>query len=95
MLTFLAASSLSALDLGLLAWSIHRLGQRPKTAELALLALAIGLKLALLVGGALWISHQSWYQRNGLVAGLMAPFALFVLWQALRMRHGKPAQGSK
>lgn len=92
--TFLASSMLAAADLGILVWATRRLGRRPKQAELLLLSLAVALKLALLVAGAAWISHQAWYQRPGLIAGLTAPFALFVLWQGLRLQvqRGKRAQ---
>jgi hypothetical protein len=42
--------------------------------------------VAVLVLGAVWISRQPWYHRGALFAGLLAPFALFVLWQGLRLQ---------
>lgn len=91
--TFLASSSLAALDLLILALATRKLGARPKQWEVVLLALGVALKMGVLVLGCWWISRQSWYERNSLLAGLVAPFLLFIAWQALRLqlRHGKRA----
>lgn len=84
-LTFLASSALAGLDLWLLALATRRLGSRGAGLGV-LLAAALALKLAVLVLGAWWISRQPWYVRHALIAGLLAPFALFVLWQGLRLQ---------
>lgn len=87
--TFLASSLLAGLDLLLLALATKKLGQKPGMALSAMLGLAVALKLAILVVGAVWISRQPWFHRPALIAGLMAPFALFVLWQGLRLQLKK------
>ena len=86
LLSFMAASLLSAADLGVLALATRRLGAKPGAAQTLLLALGLMVKLALLFAGCRWISQQPWYDRRGLFVGLLAPFALFVAWQALRLR---------
>ncbi len=87
--TFLASSLLAAADLWLLALATKRLGRKAGPTQTVLLGLAVALKLIVLVVGAVWISRQPWFDRKALVAGLMAPFALFVLWQGLRLQLGK------
>lgn len=86
LLTLFAASALGGLDLAVLALVAKRLGAGPGGPRPALLAATVLLKLALLFAGAAWLAAQTWCVRRALVAGLMAPFALFVLWQALRLR---------
>ncbi len=87
-LSFVAASVLATADLGLLALATRRLGARPAPPQVLLLALGLMLKLALLFAGCRWIAAQPWYDRRGLLAGLVAPFLLFIAWQALRLQVG-------
>lgn len=91
--TFMAASVLASADLGVLALATRRLGSRPSGAQTVILALGLLLKLALLFAGCVWIARQPWCERRALLAGLAAPFLLFIAWQALRlqMRAGKRA----
>lgn len=84
--TFLASSSLAGIDLLILALAVQRLGRQPGGAQTPLLALAVALKLAVLLAGAIWISRQPWCDRRALFAGLLAPFALFVAWQGLQLQ---------
>ena len=93
LVSFLAASSLAALDLGILALATRRLGAKPGKAETTLLALGVIFKLALLVVGVAWLTKQPWIDKRALLAGLLAPFVLFIAWQALRLqlRAGKRA----
>jgi hypothetical protein len=88
--SFLAAFALAALDLIVLALAVQKLGQA-KTKGLVLLALAVMLKLAVLVAGVRWISLQPWFDRKAVLLGLLAPFFFFVLWQGLRLqlKHGQ------
>jgi len=85
LICFFASSALAVIVLAILAWFVSRLGSQPKRTELMLLFLAVIAKLGILLAGALWISHQVWYDRRALMVGLLAPFALFVAWQALRL----------
>jgi hypothetical protein len=87
-LSFVAAWVLATADLGLLALATRRLGARPAAPQVVLLALGLMLKLALLFVGCHWIAAQAWYDRRGLLAGLVAPFLLFIAWQALRLQVG-------
>jgi hypothetical protein len=91
--SFFAAFVLAALDLAVLALAVQKLGQA-KGKGLVLLALAVMLKLAILVAGLHWISLQPWFERKALLLGLLAPFFFFVLWQGLRLqlRHGQQAK---
>jgi hypothetical protein len=93
LLSFVAASALSASDLGLLSLATRRLGAKPSPRQAAALALGLMLKLALLFAGCRWMVQQPWCDRRGLLAGLAAPFVLFIAWQALRLqlRAGKGA----
>jgi hypothetical protein len=86
LITLLASSGLAGADLLVLVLATQRLGRRPGGLQTWLLALAVMLKVAVLVLGAVWISRQPWYHRGALFAGLLAPFALFVLWQGLRLQ---------
>ena len=90
LLTFVLASLLAGLDLFLLALATKRLG-RGGSKETVLLALGVAIKMAILVAGAVWISRQPWYDRKALLAGLVAPFLLFIAWQGLQLqlRHGR------
>lgn len=87
-LSFVAASVLATADLGLLTLATRRLGARPASPQVLLLALGLMLKLALLFAGCRWIATQPWYDRRGLLAGLVTPFLLFIAWQALRLQVG-------
>jgi hypothetical protein len=88
--SFLAAFALAAADLAVLALAVQKLGQA-RSKGLVLLALAVMLKLAVLVAGVRWISQQAWFDRKGVLLGLLAPFFFFVLWHGLRLqlRHGQ------
>jgi hypothetical protein len=90
-LSFVAASLLAAADLAVLALATRRLGAQPNQAQTALLALGLILKLALLFAGCVWMARQPWFDRRAMLAGLAAPFLLFIAWQALRLqlRNGK------
>jgi hypothetical protein len=83
--SFLAAFALAAVDLAVLALAVQKLGQA-KTKGLVLLALAVMLKLAVLVAGVRWISLQPWFDRKAVLLGLLAPFFFFVLWHGLRLQ---------
>jgi len=84
--SFVAASVLSTADLALLALATRRLGAHPGRTQALLLGLGLMGKLALLFLGCRWIAAQPWYDRRGLIVGLVAPFALFIAWQALRLQ---------
>lgn len=86
LVSFLAASGLAALDLGILALATRRLGAKPGKAELIALALGLFFKLALLVVGVAWLTKQGWIDKRAMLAGLLAPFVLFIVWQALRLQ---------
>jgi len=86
LISFLGASLLTALDLGLLVLVSARIGSRPQSRQLLWLALAVALKLGLLFAGVAWLSHQAWNDRRAMIFGLLAPFALFIAWQALRLQ---------
>jgi hypothetical protein len=90
-LSFVAASILATADLAVLALATLRLGAQANQAQTALLALGLLLKLALLFAGCVWIARQPWFDRRAMLAGLAAPFLLFIAWQALRLqlRNGK------
>lgn len=93
LLSFLSASLLALADLGLLWAGTRSLGARPPKSLLALLTLGVVFKLALLAGGFWWLNRQPWFAKPWGMAGLLAPFALFVAWQALalQLRHGRRA----
>jgi hypothetical protein len=86
LLSFVAASVLTTADLALLALATRRLGAKPSPRQAAALALGVMLKLAVLFVGCRWIAAQAWYDRRGLLIGLLAPFILFIAWQALRLQ---------
>lgn len=86
LLSFLTASALAALDLGILALATRRLGATPSRRQTLALALGVMLKLAVLVAGAVWMTRQPWNDRNAMLAGLLTPFLLFIVWQALRLQ---------
>lgn len=86
LVSFLAASSLAALDLGILALATRRLGAKPGKAETLALGLGVILKLAVLVAGVAWLSKQVWIDKRAMLVGLLAPFVLFIVWQALRLQ---------
>ena len=90
LLSFSAASALALLDLGALRLAVSRLGRRGAPGSGLGLALAVPLKLAVLALGLAWISRQPWYDRRAMIAGLLAPFALFIAWQALSPRLRAP-----
>jgi len=86
LITFLAASSLALMDLAVLAWLTSRLGAGPSGRQRVLLGLAVLLKLGVLVAGAAWLSSREWVDRRSMMMGLLAPFALFLAWQVLRLQ---------
>jgi hypothetical protein len=85
--SLLSAFALGAADLGVLALATATLGARPSSARLALLSLGVVAKLAVLVAGFRWLNHQAWFIRPWGMGGLLAPFALFLLWQVLQPRR--------
>jgi len=87
LLSFVTASLLAGADLGVLALATRGMGAQPNRAQTLFLALGLLLKLALLFAGCLWISHQDWCDRRAMLAGLAAPFVLFIAWQALRLQR--------
>jgi len=86
LISLLASSALGLLDLGVLALVTSRLGSGPTGPQAFWLVLAVLLKLALLAAGVAYITHQDWYERRAMIAGLLAPFAGFIFWQALRLQ---------
>jgi hypothetical protein len=91
LLSFVTASLLAGADLAVLALATRGLGAQPSPAQTVFLALGLILKLALLFAGCVWIVRQPWCHRPAMLAGLAAPFVLFIAWQALRLqlRSGK------
>jgi hypothetical protein len=91
--TFMLASLLAGVDLALLALATRRLGKKDGKRLSLWLGAAVALKMILLVAGAVWISRQAWCDRRALLVGLVAPFALFVAWQGLKLqlRYGRRA----
>lgn len=85
LMSFSAAAALVVLDLALLAFFTRRLGRAASGAGLGLLAVMVLLKLALLALGVAWLSRQPWNVRPAMAAGLLLPFALFIVWQAVRL----------
>jgi hypothetical protein len=86
--SILSAALLGGADLGLLAWATAALGARPSTAKLVLLSLGVFLKLALLGLGFAWLCRQDWFLKPWGMGGVLAPFAVFLLWQLfLLQRH--------
>ncbi len=81
------------MDLGILALATRRLGARPGWSETVALGLGLVFKLVLLVVGVSWLSKQPWIEKRAMLVGLVAPFVLFIAWQALRLqlRAGKRA----
>lgn len=92
--TFLAAFALAGLDLLVLALAVKKLGQRSSKAVLLLLGLLVALKLGLLVLGVAWMSRQPWFERKALLVGLLVPFALFALWQAIQLQRQRDKRAS-
>jgi hypothetical protein len=86
LLSLLAASVLASFDLGVLAWMTSRLGAGLKGGQAVTLGLLVVLKLAILAAGVAWLAHQPWNDRRAMIAGLLAPFALFIVWQVLRLQ---------
>jgi hypothetical protein len=86
LMSLMAGSALALLDLAVLAWMTSQLGSGLKGPKTAALGVAIVLKLGLLVAGVAWLARQPWNDRRAMIAGLLAPFALFILWQALRLQ---------
>jgi hypothetical protein len=86
LISLMAGSVLALLDLAVLAWMTAQLGSGLKGPKAAGLGLAIVLKLGLLVAGVAWLARQPWNDRRAMIAGLLAPFALFIVWQALRLQ---------
>ncbi len=87
--SFVAASLLAGVDLGVLAWATQSLGARAGTAKMVLLGLAVIAKFAVLAGGLLLMSRQPWFHKSAAALGALAPFVLFVFWQSLRLRLKK------
>ncbi|HTB21758.1 MAG TPA: hypothetical protein VK914_03530 [bacterium] len=86
LISLLAASALAGFDLAVLAWMCSRLGAGPKGGQSVTLGLLVVLKLAILAAGVAWLAHQPWNDRRAMIAGLLAPFALFIAWQVLRLQ---------
>jgi hypothetical protein len=86
LISLMAGSALALLDLAVLAWMTSQLGKSLNGSKAVGLGLAIVLKLGLLVAGVAWLARQPWNDRRAMIAGLLAPFALFILWQALRLQ---------
>lgn len=86
LLSLLAASAVASLDLMLLAYTTARLGTSVDGAGGAAFGLLVVLKLGLLALGVGWLARQPWNDRRAMILGLLAPFALFVVWQAVRLQ---------
>jgi hypothetical protein len=95
LLSLLSAALLGAADLGILAWATSALGARPSTAKLALLSLGVLLKLALLALGFAWLVRQAWFIKVWGMGGLLAPFALFLVWQLLQLQRRAAAKTAR
>ena len=90
--SFLSAALLGAADLGVLAWAVSALGSKPGNLKLTLLSLGILIKLAVLALGFAWLTHQDWFLKRWGMGGLLAPFALFLLWQLLQLQRRAAAK---
>ena len=88
-----AAAGLALADLGILWLATRAIGRTPSRAALALLSVGVVAKLGLLAGGFWWLARQPWFAKPWGMAGLVAPFAVFVAWQAvaLQLRHSRRA----
>lgn len=87
--SFLSAAALAGLDLWLLALAVNSLGTNPNGTKLTLLSMGVVAKFGLLALGFYWMSKQAWFLKPWAAGGAVAPFALFVLWQALRLQAAK------
>ena len=92
LLSFFSAAILAAGDLALLAWATSTLGAKPSQLKLVVLSAGVLLKLAILAGGFAWLSRQSWFIKTWGMGGLLAPFALFVLWQLFQLQRRAAAK---
>jgi hypothetical protein len=90
LISFLSAALLGGLDLGVLVLFTRALGKTPGRPQLALLSLGVMLKLGILALGLFIMSHQPWFAKPWALGGVLAPFALFVLWQGLQLQRRKP-----
>jgi len=90
--SFLSAALLAGVDLGILAWATMSLGARPSSAKMTLLGALVILKLAILAGGFAWMNRQAWFIKSWGMGGLLAPFALFVLWQLFQLQRRAAAK---
>ncbi len=85
--SFLSAATLGLLDLGLLAWASAAVGAQPSGTKLALLSLGVLAKLGILAGGFALLARQAWFLKPWGMGGLLAPFAAFLLWQAVYLQR--------
>ena len=85
--SFFSAAALGLLDLGLLAWAANSLGAKPSGGKLVLLSLLVLMKLGILAGGFALLARQAWFLKPWGMGGLLSPFAMFVLWQALVLQR--------
>jgi hypothetical protein len=94
MLSFIAASTLTALDLGLLALTAMAIGMKQSNVRLGLLCGAWFLKAGLLGFGFYWIREQAFFSLWWTVSGAIAPFIIFIAWSYFRVQQRtKSAQG--
>lgn len=84
--SFTLATILASTNLGILAMATRGLGAKHETWKTMALALAVALKLGLLVGGTVWLAKQPGVSKKALMVGLLAPFALFVMYQGLKLQ---------
>ena len=92
LISFLSAAILAGVDLGVLAWAVQSLGSNPGSFKLAMMALAVIGKFALLAGGFAVLVKQGWFIKTWGAAGALAPFALFLLWQLLTLQRRAAAK---
>ncbi len=84
--SMLAASAISLADLAVLSLLTRRLGQGGGARRIAALAPALAVKLAALALAVAWLARRPGCDRRAMAVGLLAPFALFIVWQALSLR---------
>ena len=90
--SFLSGALLAGVDLGILAWATSGLGASPSRFKLALMALGVIGKFALLAGGFAFLVKQGWFIKTWGAGGALAPFALFLLWQLLTLQRRAAAK---
>jgi hypothetical protein len=86
LISFMAAALLATLDLGVLAWATKSLGTKTSSIKLALMALAVMLKFVVLVGALFLLGRQDWCDKRALLAGMVAPVTVFVIWQFVKLQ---------